>query len=110
MTLEQMRQVELLARVNVGIADMTLSRDRVQAQLAALEQHQAKLERQIVNARRFGRQDLAQRVQTLLNSGQAEIAELKSQLDQVLSERAKLATVAQRLQAKIDGPGGPTAQ
>ena len=106
---ERPRQVELLARIHSGIADLTLSRDRVQAQIAALEQHQAKLERQIETARRFGREDLAQRAQTLVASSQAEIAERKSQLDQVLAERLKLTTAARRLQAKIDGAGGPTA-
>jgi Protein of unknown function (DUF4236) len=107
---ERAKQVELLERVYSGIADLTQSRDRVQAQITALEQQHAKLEQQIGKARQFGREDLAQQALTLLNSGQSQIAALRSQLDQLLTERAKLTAMAQALQAKIDGAGGATAR
>lgn len=109
-TSERSKQVELLERVYSGIADLTQSRDRVQAQITALEQHQPKLEQQIGKARQFRREDLAQEALTRLNSVQSQIAELKSQADQLLAERAKLTTTAQALQAKIDGAGGTIVQ
>jgi len=101
-------QIEL-ERVHLGIADLTESRERVLAQITALEEQLAKLEQQIGNARQFGREDLAQAALTRLNVGQGQIAALKSQLDQVLAQREKLTVAAQRLQAKIDRAGGTTA-
>jgi phage shock protein A len=109
MTSERSKQIELLERMHSGIADLTQSRERVLAQITALEEQLATLERQMGNARQFGREDLAQAALTRLNSGQRQIAALKSQLDQVLAQREKLTTAAQRLQAKIDGAGGTPA-
>jgi phage shock protein A len=109
MTSERSRQIETLERVHSGIADLTQSRERLLAQITSLEEQLAKLEQQMGNARRFGRDDLAQAALTRLNSGQSQIAALKSQLEQVLAQREKLTAAAQRLQAKIDGAGGTTA-
>ena len=109
MTSERSKQIELLERVHFGIADLTQSRERVLAQITALEEQLATLEQQMGNARQFGRDDLAQAALTRLNSGQSQIAALKSQLDQVLAQREKLTAAAQRLQTKIDGAGGTTA-
>lgn len=105
-TPERSKQIELLKRVRLGITDLTESRERVQAQITVLEEQLAKLEHQIGRARQFGREDLAQAGLLRLNSGQSQIAALKSQLDQVLAQRVKLTAAAQRLQAKIDGAGG----
>ena len=109
MTSERSKQIERLERMYLGIADLTESRERVQAQITALEEQLAKLERQIGTARQFGREDLAQACLTRLNSGQSQVAALKSELDQVLAQRVKLTAAAQRLRAKIDGAGGTTA-
>jgi chromosome segregation ATPase len=109
MTPERWKQIELLDRVYFGITDLTQSRERVQAQITALKEQLAKLEQQIGKARQFGREDLAQEALTRLNSGQSQIATLKSQLDQLLAQRVKLTAAAQTLQAKIDGAGGTTA-
>jgi phage shock protein A len=108
-TSERSKQVELLECVYLRIADMTQSRERVQGQITALEELMAKLEHQISKARQSGREDLAQEALTRLNSGQSQIAALKSQLDQVLAERVKFTAAAQRLQTKIDGAGGTAA-
>ena len=88
----------LTGRLYLGIADLT-----------ALEEQLARLEQQIGMARQFGREDIAQKALTRLNSGQSQIAALKSQLDQVLAHRVKLTAAAQRLQAKRDWTGGTTA-
>ena len=96
MTSERSEQVQLLERVYSAITDLTQSRDRLQTQITALEQQQAKLEQQIGKARQLGREDLAQ--QATPNSVQSQVATLKSQVNQLLVERAKLTTTAQALQ------------
>jgi Protein of unknown function (DUF4236) len=110
MTSERSKQVELLERVYSSIADLTQSRERVQTHITALEQSMAKLEQQIGKARQLGREDLAQEALTRLNLAQSQVADLKSQVDQLLAQRVKLTTAAQTLQAKIDGAGGATAR
>ena len=70
---ELLRLDDLLRRVRRGIADLELSRERVQAQITALE---------------------------LQEEAQGHRGELDVQLDQVLAEEAKLTTAAQRLLAK----------
>jgi phage shock protein A len=102
------QQIELLGRVNLGLADLTQSRERVQTQIAAHQEQLAQLEQQLGQARQSGRDDLAQEALTRLNSARSQIAALKSQLGQVLAERVKLTAAAQTLQAKIDGAGGTT--
>ena len=105
MTWERSRQLERLERLHAGLADLAQSRERVLAQITALEGQLGKLEQQLGHVRRFGREDLAQAVLTRLNSGQSQLATLKAQLDQVLAERVKLTVAAQTLQAKIDRAG-----
>jgi phage shock protein A len=102
------QQIELLGRVNLGLADLTQWRERVQTQIAAHQEQLAQLEQQLGQARQSGRDDLAQEALTRLNSARSQIAALKSQLGQVLAERVKLTAAAQTLQAKIDGAGGTT--
>jgi phage shock protein A len=99
----------LLERVYSSIADLTQVRDRVQAQIAALEQQAARLDQQVGKARQLGREDLAQEALTRRNAVQGQIAEMISQLNQLLAERAKLTTTAQTLQARIDGATGAAA-
>jgi Protein of unknown function (DUF4236) len=109
-TSERSKQVELLERVYASIADLTQSRDRIQSHTTVLEQQMAKLEQQMGKARQFGREDLAQEALTRLKLAQGQVAEMKTQVHQLLAERAKLTTTAQALQAKIDGAGGLTVR
>ncbi len=109
-TSERSKQVESLEgsleRVNAGIAQLTQTRDYVQAQITALEQLRAKLESQVGRARQAGREHQAQEALTRLNSLQSQIDGLKSSVDRLLADRVKLTTMAQMLQAKIDGADG----
>jgi hypothetical protein len=50
----------------------------------------------------LGREDLVHVALSQLNSARGQLADLASQLHQLLAEEAKLASVTQMLQAKID--------
>ena len=106
MTPERSKQAELLEQVHSSLAEIAQSRERVQAQITALEQMQTKLESLAGQARQMGREDLALDALTRQNSAQSQLADLASQLDQLLATRAKLTTTAQTLQARIDGGTG----
>jgi len=102
MTSDRSKQVEMLERVRSSIADLTQSRERVQTHMAALEPMLAKLGSQADRARQLGREDLAQEALTRQNSTRSQLADLASQLHQLLDEETKLVTLAQTLQARID--------
>jgi phage shock protein A len=70
--------------------------------MAGLEQMLAKLESQASRARQLGWEDLVHVALSQLNSARGQLADLASQLHQLLAEEAKLASVTQMLQAKID--------
>lgn len=89
-----------LTQTRLAIAALTRSRERVQAQITALEQQAAKLEHQAAVARTLGRDDLARAAQARQQDTQSQRAELAVQLGQLLDEEAKLTIAAERLQAR----------
>ena len=97
---ELSRLAARLAETRSGIARLARSRDRVQAQLTALEQQEAKLGRQAAKAREFGREDLAQVAGARQREAQSQRAELAIQLGQLLDEEARLTLEARRLRAR----------
>jgi phage shock protein A len=100
MAQELSRLAARLEEARSGIAELARSRERVQAQMTALEQQEAKLEQQAAVARRFGREDLAHKARARQQEAQSQRAELAVQLGQLLDEEAKLIIAAQRLQAR----------
>jgi phage shock protein A len=100
MATEWWRLLEQLTKVRYAIADLELSRERVRAQIAALEQQEAKLAAQAVKARQMGRDDLARIALARQQEGAEHRAELAVQVDQILGEEAKLTTAARRLETK----------
>jgi len=100
MVQELSRLAARLAEARSGIARLARSRDRVQAQLTALEQQEAKLGRQAAKAREFGREDLAQVAGARQREAQSQRAELAIQLGQLLDEEARLTLEARRLRAR----------
>ena len=100
MALELSRLAARLEEARSGIAELARSRERVQAQMTALEQQEAKLGQQATVARQFGREDLAHKARTRQQEVQSQRAELAVQLGQLLNEEAKLTIAAQRLQAR----------
>ena len=100
MAQELSRLAARLEEARSGIAELARSRERVQAQMTALEQQEAKLRQQATVARQFGREDLAHKARTRQQEVQSQRAELAVQLSQLLDEEAKLTIAAQRLQAR----------
>jgi phage shock protein A len=100
MAQELSRLAARLEEARSGIAELARSRERVQAQMTALEQQEAKLGKQATVARQFGREDLAHKARTRQQGVQSQRAELAAQLGQLLDEEAKLTIAAQRLQAR----------
>lgn len=100
MATELSRLEDLLRRVRFGVADLELSRERVQAQITALEQEEAKLAAHADKAREMGREDLVHIALARRQEAEGHRVELAVQLDQVLAEEAKLTIAGQRLQTK----------
>lgn len=100
MAQELSRLAARLEEARSGIAELARSRERVQAQVTALEQQEAKLGQQATVARQFGREDLAHKARTRQQEVQSQRAELAVQLSQLLDEEAKLTIAAQQLQAR----------
>ena len=100
MALELPRLSARLEEVRSGIAALARSRERVQAQMTALEQLAEKLGRQAARAWQMGRDDLAQVALARQHEAESQHAELAVQLGQLLGEEAKLASEARRLQAR----------
>jgi phage shock protein A len=97
---ELSRLAARLEEARWGIARLARSRKRVQAQVTALEQQEAKLRQQAAKARQFGREDLARAARARQQEAQSQRAELAVQLGQLLDEEAKLTAAAKRLQAR----------
>jgi phage shock protein A len=100
MAQELSRLAARLEEARSGIAELARSRERVQAQMTALEQQEVTLGQQAARARQFGREDLAQKAGARQQEARNQRAELAIQLSQLLGEEAKLTTAARRLQAR----------
>jgi phage shock protein A len=81
MAQELSRLAARLEEARSGIAELARSRERVQAQMTALEQQEAKLRQQATVARQFGREDLAHKARTRQQEVQSQRAELAVQLE-----------------------------
>ena len=96
------RQLELLAKVRRGVADVATSRKRVELQVNQLEQQSAKLQQQAEKAISVGREDLAREALTRKSALTSQIGDLRAQHAQLQGEEEKLTLAQQRLQAKVE--------
>jgi phage shock protein A len=96
------RQVELLAKVRRGVADVATSRKRVELQVAQLEQQANKLTDQAQKALGMGREDLAREALTRKSALSGQVRDLHAQQAQLQAEEEKLTLASQRLQAKVE--------
>jgi len=96
------RQLDLLAKVRRGVADVATSRKRVELQINQLEQQSAKLQDQAQKAINVNREDLAREALTRKSGLATQIGDLKTQLAQLQGEEEKLILAQQRLQAKVE--------
>jgi phage shock protein A len=96
------RQVEMLAKVRRGVADVATSRKRVELQMNQLQSQSAKLTEQAQKALGMGREDLAREALTRKSGLQSQLNELTVQHAQLQGEEEKLTLASQRLQAKVE--------
>ncbi len=96
------RQLDLLAKVRRGVADVATSRKRVELQVNQLEAQSTKLQGQAEKAISMGREDLAREALTRKSGLTSQISDLKAQHAQLQGEEEKLTLAQQRLQAKVE--------
>jgi phage shock protein A len=96
------RQLDLLAKVRRGVADVATSRKRVELQVNQLTAQSAKLQGQAEQAITVGREDLAREALTRKSGLTQQIADMKTQQAQLQGEEEKLVLAQQRLSAKVE--------
>ena len=96
------RQLDLLAKVRRGVADVATSRKRVELQVNQLTAQSDKLQKQAEQAITVGREDLAREALTRKSGLTNQINDLKTQYAQLQGEEEKLTLAQQRLQAKVE--------
>jgi len=96
------RQLDLLAKVRRGVADVATSRKRVELQVNQLQGQSDKLQGQAEQAITMGREDLAREALTRKSGLTQQIADLKTQQAQLQGEEEKLTLAQQRLSAKVE--------
>lgn len=96
------KQLDMLAQVRRGVADVATSRKRVELQIGQLEQQQGKLTDQAQKAVSLNRDDLAREALTRKSGLTAQIADLQTQLAGLQAEEEKLVLAQSRLQAKVE--------
>ena len=96
------RQLDLLAKVRRGVADVATSRKRVELQVNQLTAQSDKLQKQAEQAITVGREDLAREALTRKSGLTNQITDLKAQQAQLQGEEEKLTLAQQRLSAKVE--------
>src|SRR6476619_5660036 len=96
------RQLDLLAKVRRGVADVATSRKRVELQVNQLTAQSATLQGQAEHAIAAGREDLAREALTRKSGLTQQITDLKAQQAQLQGEEEKLVLAQQRLSAKVE--------
>src|SRR3954452_14746757 len=96
------RQLDLLAKVRRGVADVATSRKRVELQINQLRAQSDKLQGQAEQAITVSREDLAREALTRKSGITSQITDLKTQQAQIQGEEEKLMLAQQRLSAKVE--------
>ncbi len=96
------RQLDLLAKVRRGVADVATSRKRVELQEGQLQQQADKLTQQAQKALTMNREDLAREALTRKSALTAQLTDLEQQRGQLQAEEDKLVMASQRLQARVE--------
>ena len=96
------RQLDLLAQVRRGVADVATSRKRVELQTNQLQAQSDKLQGQAEQAIKANREDLAREALTRKSGLTSQITDLRTQQTQLQGEEEKLTLAQQRLSAKVE--------
>ena len=96
------KQMEMVAQVRRGLADVATSRKRIELQGQQLTASADKLQAQAAAAMGAGREDLAREALIRRSAAQGQLADLAQQGAALQAQQDKLTAALQRLQAKVE--------
>jgi phage shock protein A len=96
------RQVEQLTKVRRGVADVATARKRIELQAQGLQKQADKLQGQAKAALAQGNEDLAREALARRAALGEQLAELKTQHDQITEQEQKLVATSQQLQSRVE--------
>ena len=96
------RHVELLSKLRAALAEVSTSKQQLEAQTRRMREGLPGLEAQARAALRGGREDLARLALQRRRAASLEIERLESQVAEVSGEEARLALAEQRLAGQIE--------
>lgn len=96
------QQIEMLAKVRKGIAEVVTSKKRLQLQSTRLEDQVAKLDNQARRAMSAGREDLTRLALERKKEVQGQLQGLDTQVQTIETEEEKLKGAEQGLQTRIE--------
>jgi phage shock protein A len=95
------KQLELLQKVKMGVADVVTAKKRLELQTAKLEQEVVKLDSQARQALAAGREDLARAALERKAFAQQQLRDLDGQIAGLEAQQEKLIANEKRLAAKV---------
>ena len=96
------KQLEQLQKVRRGVADVATARKRIELQAQGLQKQADKLQGQAKAALQQGNEDLAREALARRAALGEQLAELKTQHDQISEQEQKLVQTSQELQAQVE--------
>jgi phage shock protein A len=96
------KQVEQLTKVRRGVADVATARKRIELQAQGLQKQADKLQGQAKAALAQGNEDLAREALSRRAALGEQLADLKTQHDQISEQEQKLIDTSQQLQMRIE--------
>jgi len=96
------QQLDSLQKVKRSVADVATARKRIELQAAQLQKQADKLQEQAKAALAQGNEDLAREALSRRAALGEQLADLKTQHDQVSEQEEKLIQTSQRLQAQVE--------
>ena len=96
------KQLDSLQKVRRSVADVATARKRIELQAAQLQKQADKLQEQAKAALAQGNEDLAREALSRRAALGEQLADLKTQHDQVVEQEERLVATSQRLQTQIE--------
>ncbi len=96
------KQIEQLTKVRRGVADVATARKRIELQAQGLQKQADKLQEQAKAALEQGNEDLAREALSRRAALGEQLAELKTQHDQITEQEQKLVATSQELQTRVE--------
>jgi phage shock protein A len=96
------KQIEQLTKVRRGVADVATARKRIELQAQGLQKQADKLQGQAKAALSQGNEDLAREALSRRAALGEQLAELKTQHDQITEQEQKLVQTQQELQVRVE--------